>query len=184
MSLVNGQKKPSGKDYYVQKAINDNLIKIDAVEVDDKGNAKLDKAGKPVYKDFISWTGNNAQIHAVWTAIKELLEARGVLPDDVEATLYLMEMIAKQERPAHNGDFPCELPVNYMVALCHVLGAALQITTIKNDKKYSESLEILREFFAVEVEGYRRKKREESAMDLAPEEISGKELTVNDGKYF
>ena len=167
------------------------LISLDAVETDEKGNAKLDQAGKPIFRDYIGWTGDNAQIMGIWNAIKALLETniatKGnvIMPEDVEATHYLMEMTSKLYRPNHTGTFQCELPVNYTVALCHVLGASAALSIdAEKDKKFQQAILKLRDFFAVEVEGYRRKKKEETAMDTTPDEVLEKSLTVRGKGYF
>ena len=41
-----------------------------AVEKTEKGEIKLDSAGKPVFKDQIEWETNSAQIMAIWNCIK------------------------------------------------------------------------------------------------------------------
>lgn len=181
-----------GKDYYVQKQVEKNLIDINAIELDQKGSAKLDEAGKPIFKDVIQWNGSNSQIMAIWEAIKALLEeniaTKGnvILPEDVDATHKLMMLIAEQWKAGEHREYTCELPVNYMVALCHVLNASAQLTPIAKDKEYKEAVQKLAEAFAVEVEGYRRKKKEEAKnkMEHTPDEVLERGLTVKGKGYF
>jgi len=133
-----------------------------AIETNEKGEIKLDSAGKPVFKDTIEWETDSAQIMALWTCTKALLEERVVPPNEIDAAFDLLTIYAKAHRPTTSKPFKFSLPVNYFVGTWHILNSCRMFHIFKDDKRMDEAVDGLTLWFAQRIDMYHEVKRKET----------------------
>ena len=173
-------------DYYkkdIAEAQGEGISK-DVVLLDDKGEAVLDDNNLPQFHDSTTWMTNNAQLTAIWTCGKALLQ-EGLVPQQEEAGIFgLMDRIAKLEKPNRPTlTFEAELPINYFVGMVHVLNMARQYELL--GAKAQPSLDVLATDLALRVDAYRSIKNKEAVMEKAPETVNSKEVAVKETQgYF
>ncbi len=161
---------PLGKGE-LTRAISGNELK-GAIELDEKGDIKLDEAGKPIFKDAIEWETDNAQLNAIWTCIKALLEEKLVPPFEIEASFDLMTMIARLQREGNNQKFKAVVPINYFVGAWHILNSCRKFDIFSEDKPLSEAIDGLTMDFAKRIDMYHEIKRRESIKEeVSPDNI-------------
>lgn len=142
-----------------------------AIETDDKGEIKLDSAGKPIFKDHIEWETDGAQIMAIWTCIKAVLEEKIVPPNEVDACFDLMGIIAKLHR---NGSkvYKVQLPINYFVGTWHILNTCRKFLLFNDDKPMMKAVDGLTMMFARKIDAYHeikdRERKEDEIMKTSP----------------
>lgn len=155
-----------------KKLVNAGKDLIDAVEMDDKGQVKLDSAGKPIFKDTIEWDTENAQIVAIWTSIKAVIEERLVPPNDLDAAFDLLEVYAKMQRKSNKGSFKVSLAINRFVGTWHVLNSARMFDLFEKDEALSKAIDELTMWFARQIDIYREvKRREKVEENVSPDDI-------------
>jgi hypothetical protein len=173
-------------DYYKKDIVDaqGEGVSSDAVVLDDKGNAILDENNLPQFHDSMEWPTHNAQILAIWTCCKALLE-QGLVPHtEAEGVFGLMERVAKLQRKGRDTlNFDAELPINYFVGMVHVINMAREFQLL--GAKAQTSLDMLATDLALRVDSYRSIKAKEATMEKAPDVVNSKEVAVkSDGSYF
>ena len=175
----------AARDYFKKEVSSGEGISSDAVEFDKKGNAKLDDAQMPVFKDSIEWTTSTPQLHAIWTCCKATLD-EGVVPaNDAGAVFELMSKIGKLEKPGHTGYYNAEIEINYFVGMINVLTSWVSLVS-SEEKKFNDSMDTLLGDFIFRLKAYRDiKTREETMANVKPEDVKARGLTlVNDKEYY
>jgi len=124
-----------------------------AIVTDEKGDIKLDDAGKPVFRDVIEWETTGGQIMAIWTCIKELLDQRLVPPNEQDAAFDLLTLMATLHRNSTK-TYKASLPINYFVGTWHVLNTCRKFDLFKEDKPLSASIDELTLWFAERIDIY------------------------------
>jgi len=192
-NLVKKAKKKRDKKYDPYKLIKrankalaegtDNLLK-EAVEYDEEGSIKLDEAGKPIFKDTIKWDTDSAQIMAIWTCHKVVLENRLVPPNDQDAAFDSMSLYAKVIRETTK-KYEIEVPINYFVGTWHILNTCRKFSLFKDDKKMAIAIDGLTMWFAKQIDIYQEVKRRERVQDeVSPNEILSAPKNINKFEEF
>jgi len=154
------------KNNPLDKQLTKALTELDgAIETDEEGTPKLDEAGKPIFKDSIEWDTNSAQIHAIWSCIKILLEQSLVPPNEIDAAFDLMAMYAKLDRPDNTKDYKVTLPINYFVGTWHILNTCRKFSLFSKDKGMSQAIDGLTLWFAEKIDQYHYVKNHEEVVD-------------------
>lgn len=190
VKLENHRKKRDKKyNPYKTNPLNKQLTKVlegkdkefrDAIVTNEEGEIQLDAAGKPVFKDSISWETDGPQIMAIWSAIKALLEENLVPPMEVDAAHDLMMTYAKEHRDT-NKKYTISIPLNYFVGTWHVLNTCRKFHIFKNDEKLDKAIDGLTMWFAKQIDIYHEVKRRERIEDEAkPNEV----LALPKGDYY
>lgn len=161
------------KNNPLDKQLTKALTELDgAIETDEKGAPKLDEAGKPIFKDSIEWDTNSAQIHAIWSCIKILLDQKLVPPNEIDAAFDLMATYARLDRPASTKDYTVQLPVNYFVGTWHILNTCRKFSLFSKDKGMSKAIDGLTLWFAEKIDQYHYvKNHEEIVNDVDPTKV-------------
>ena len=136
----------------------------DAIVTNDKGEIKLDEAGKPIFKDIIEWTSNLGEINAIWHSVMRLLEQRLVPPNEEQAAFDLLSAVAKMQRDTKK-DYKVSLPINYFVGMWHCLNSSRKFGLWADDKGMDDALTDLTLRVASQIDRYHKIKQNEALED-------------------
>ena len=179
VSLAKAKKRRDKKyDPYKANPLNKKINKAlsvptykDSIELTEKGEIKLDEAGKPIFKDIIEFETTTGEINAIWTCIKACLEEKVVPPNEIDACFDLMAIIAKLERESTK-PFKASLPINYFVGTWHILNSARMFHLFEDDKALDQAIDGLTMKFARQIDVYHEIKRRETVeKDVSPKNI-------------
>jgi hypothetical protein len=146
-------------------------VLMQAVEYDEKGDIKLDDAGKPVFKDSMQWETDGAQMMAIWTCHKAALEHHAFPPQEIDAAFDNMMLYAREYRET-NKPYTLTMPINYFVGTFHILNFCNAHGIFESDKKMKKAVYELAVWFEDRIKMYQEVKRREQVQDEAsPEDI-------------
>lgn len=160
-------------------------ISSEAVILNKDGSAKLDDNNLPTFIDSMEWPTNNAQLSAILTCCKALLDQELIPHTEAEGVFGLMDKVAALEKPNRPTlDFNAELPINYFVGMLHVLNMTRQFELL--GKEVNASITTLALDLARRIEAYHAIKNKEDIMDTKPEEVKSRGLSLvgEDKEYF
>jgi len=162
-------------------------ILSNAMEVDENGEVRLDESGNPVFKGCIEWMTDSAQIMAIWTTIKAVLEA---LKEDLdsetrESFINLMIMYAKEHRYGSTKSYAISVPINYFVGTRHILNTAAAFNVFKDDPEMGKAVYGLEYWFSEKIDMYQYvKKKEQVEETSSPDEILSLPKKHSNVKYY
>jgi len=178
---------PLGSNEYYKKFEGDQKQLIDAMELDEKGEPKLDKNGKPIFKDSIQMMTNAPEMSAINMCCQELL-SQGLVPEpEIEAVFdYMLKVATLHDKNGHKRKFLVTIPINYFVGMWHVVNSCRKFDLFNKDKKLSKAIDGLAEKLARKIDIYHEVKRREGILEEAsPDDVLSlpKQHTTNDN-YF
>ena len=158
----------------------------DSVEYDEKGNIKVDEAGKPIFKGFIQWRTDRPQLEAIWTCCKAALHERLVPENELDAAHDTMMLYAKEHRDSgKRRNFMITVPINYFVGTWHLINTCRKFRLFEEEgTKFEKKIDELAMWFAEQIDMYHEVKRMEKVQNEAsPDDVLKLPRKENNNKF-
>jgi hypothetical protein len=145
----------------------------DIVVRDEKGEVKLDSAGKPVFKESIEMVTNSAEIMAIWTCCQAIMEKNLVAEHDIEAIFELMNILARRHdlnKTTH--DYAVILPANYFYGAWKVVSECKAYHIFAEDKPMDKAVSGLAIKLARHLDAFHEAKgRDDMIQTASPDDV-------------